>query len=260
MFKLQSIIILMGFGIFALLYFGLDVKPKKFDAIESNRVSATQNTDISNLIKDVQGNLSADQASLLIALEREIDNATSDSQKSELLKQLSGKWFEYGQPHIAGFYAEQIAELETSVEAWSIAGTSHAATFKGAFEEKVKAYSFDRAIASFENAISLDPEDVRSKVNLALCYVQRPPEENPMKGILLLLDYDKQYPDNPLVLSNLGRLAIQTGQFEKAIQRLEKVIEIVPESTSAYCLLSKAYAGIGDQAKADIFQERCNKQ
>jgi len=257
MFKLQNIILAMGFGLFVLLYFGLDVKPKKYNSIERNRVMATQDTDISNLIRDVQGTLSPNQASLLIALERDIEKTTADSLKTELLKQLSGKWFEYGQPHIAGFYAEQIAEIENTVESWSIAGTSHAATFKGSFEEKVKNYSFQRAIGAFENAISLDPSDIRSKTNLALCYVERPPQENPMKGILLLLDYDKQYPDNPIILSNLGRLAIQTGQYEKAIQRLEKVIEIAPETKTAYCLLSKAYNGIGDKLKADAFQEKC---
>ncbi len=257
MFKLQNIIIMMGFVLFFLLYFGLDVKPKKFGTIERNRALATQDTDISNLIKDVQGTLSPNQASLLIALEREIENATSDSKKSDLLKDLSGKWFEYRQPHIAGFYAEQVAEIENTVEAWSIVGTSHAAAFKGNFDEKVKKFAFQRAVSAFENAISLDPSDIRSKVNLALCYVERPLQENPMKGILLLLDYDKQYPDNPLILSNLGRLAIQTGQYEKAIQRLERVIAIAPETKTAYCLLSKAYEGIGDQANAISFQKKC---
>lgn len=257
MFKLQNIIIMMGVVLFGLLYFGLDVKPKKFDSIERNRALATQDTDISNLIKDVQGTLSPNQASLLIALERELENATSDSIKSDLLKDLSGKWFEYGQPHIAGFYAEQVAEIDQSVASWSIVGTSYASTFKGDFDEKVKNYAFQRAVTAFENAISLDPSDIRSKVNLALCYVQRPPQENPMKGILLLLDYDKQYPDNPLVLSNLGRLAIQTGQYEKAIQRLEKVVEIAPETKTTYCLLYKAYEGLGDQAKAASFQKLC---
>lgn len=255
--KLQTFILLMGLGLFSLLYFGFDVKPKDFDSIESNRVSDNQSTDISNLIKDVQGTLSSSQASLLIALEREIEKADSDSVKSELLKQLSGKWYEYQQPHIAGFYAEQVADVDNTAASWSIAGTSYAATFKGPFEKKVKDFSFERAIKAFENAASIEPTDIRSKVNLALCYVERPPKENPMKGILMLLDYDKQYPDNPLVLTNLGRLAIQTGQFNKAIQRLEKVIDISPETTSAYCLLSKAYEGNGEMEKAASAQEKC---
>ena len=240
-----------------LLYFGLDVKPKKYNTIERDRQLANQETDITNLIRDVQGTLSPNQASLLIALERELEQADSDSLKTTLLKQLSGEWYEYGQPHIAGFYAEQVAEIEQSVPAWSIAGTSYAATFKGPYEEKVKKYSFDRAIAAFENAISIDPSNITAKVNLALCYVERPPQQNPMKGILLLLDYDKQFPDNPIVLSNLGRLAIQTGQYEKAVQRLEKVIQIAPKTTTAYCLLAKAHEGMGNSNKASQYQAQC---
>lgn len=257
MLKLQTILLAVGLGLFSLLYFGLDFKPKKFASVERNRAMSTKNTDISNLIRDVQSALSPSQAALLIALEREIEASTSDSLKSELLKQLSGKWFEYKQPHIAGFYAEQVAEIENTVEAWSITGTSFAATFKGPFEEKVKTYSLERAVTAFENAVSIDPEDIRSKVNLALCYVERPPEQNPMKGILMLLDYDKQYPDNPLVLLNLGRLAIQTGQYEKAIGRLERVVNIAPKNTQSYCLLAVAYEKVGNADKAALNQVKC---
>ena len=260
MLKLQNILLFLGLGLFSLLYFGFDVKPKKFDSVERNIAESTQSTDISNLIRDVQSTLSPDQASLLIALEREVEAASSDSLKSSLLKQLSGKWFEYGQPHIAGFYAEQVALIDNSTASWSIAGTSFAATFKGPFEEKVKEYSHEKAIAAFESAISLDPTDIRSKVNLALCYVERPLKENPMKGILMLLDYDKQYPDNELVLLNLGRLAIQTGQHEKAIVRLEKVITINPDNAAAFCLLAKAYEQTGNMRQAALYQESCNRE
>jgi len=257
MLKLQTILLAIGLGLFSILYFGLNTKPEKFASVERDRAMSTKNTDISNLIRDVQSTLSPAQAALLIALEREIEESTSDTLKVELLKQLSGKWFEYKQPHIAGFYAEQVAEIENTVEAWSITGTSFAATFKGPFEDKVKTYSLDRAVTAFENAISINPEDVRSKVNLALCYVERPPEQNPMKGILMLLDYDKQYPDNSLVLLNLGRLAIQTGQYEKAIGRLERVINITPENIQSYCLLAVAYDKIGNSEKATSYQAKC---
>ncbi len=247
----------MGLVLFSILYFGLDTKPRKFNSIERNRALSTQNTDISNLIRDVQSTLSPNQAALLIALEKEIETATEDTTKVELFKQLSGKWYEYGQPHIAGFYAEQVALIDNTVNAWSITGTSFAATFNGKFAEKVKDYSMDKAVSAFENAISLDPKDMQSKVNLALCYVERPPKENAMKGILMLLDYDKQYPNDPLVLFNLGRLGLRTGQYEKAIDRLTRVINIVPENTSAYCLLAKAYEGLGDVVQAASYQKQC---
>lgn len=257
MSKLQSIVLATGFLLFSLLYFGFSPKPKKIASIESNRVISSATVDINNLIRAVQDSLSSDQRSYLITLEKEIEASENESNKTNLLKRLSSKWFEYGQPQIAGFYAEKVAEVENTVEAWSITGTTYAAAFKGKFSEKVKDFALTNATAAFENAISLDPSAMQPKVNLALCYVEKPLKDNPMKGILMLVDLNKQYPDNPLVLTNLGRLAIQTGQWDKAIQRLGRAVEIDPTNRNANCLLAQAYAETGEKEKATIYMEKC---
>lgn len=257
MSKLQSIVLAIGFLLFSLLYFGFSPKPKTIASIESNRAVSSATVDINNLIRAVQDSLSTDQRSYLITLEKEIEASENESNKMNLLKRLSSKWFEYGQPQIAGFYAEKVAEVENSVEAWSITGTTYAAAFKGSFSEKVKDYALTNATAAFENAISLNPDAMQPKVNLALCYVEKPLKENPMKGILMLIDLNKQYPDNPLVLTNLGRLAIQTGQWDKAIQRLGRAVEVDPTNRNANCLLAQAYAETGEKEKATIYMEKC---
>lgn len=257
MSKLQIGILTIGLFLFCLLYFGFSPIPQKLAGIESKRAMTSEVTDINNLIRDVQSELTSDQKSYLITLEKEIETSENESNKQELLKRLSGKWFEYQQPHIAGFYAEKVAEIENTPIAWSIVGTTFASAFKSKSEKKVKDYALSKAIAAFENAISLDPEEIQHKVNLALCYVEYPPQDNPMKGILQLIELNKQNPDNPLVLTNLGRLAIQTGQYEKAIQRLERVVEIEPDNRNANCLLAKAYSETGDQEKAASFLDKC---
>lgn len=259
MSKLQSIVLALGLGLFCLLYFGFSTKPRKIANLEGKRVIETQVTDVNNLIKAVQNDLTPEQAAYLIALEREIEASELESNKIELLKRLSGKWFEYQQPHIAGFYAEKVAEIENTVQAWSIAGTTYAATFQGEREKKVKDYALSKAIGAFENAISLDPSNLQSKVNLGLCYVEYPPAENPMKGILMLVELNKKYPDEPIVLNNLGRLAIRTGQFERAVQRLERVLEIEPANQNAICLLAQAFKGLGEIEKSDFYLNKCNQ-
>lgn len=259
MSKLQSSVLGAGLFLFCLLYFGLSPKPKKIASLESKRVVAAEVTDINNLIRDVQDELSSDQRSYLITLEKEIEASENESNKIELLKRLSGKWFEYRQPHIAGFYAEKIAEKENTVEAWSIAGTTFAGVFKSDKEKKVKDYARSRATTAFENAISLDPTAIQSKVNLALCYVEYPLQDNPMKGILQLMELNKENPDNPLILTNLGRLAIQTGQYDKAFERLGRVVELDPSNRKANCLLVQAYAETGNQEKSDYYLQKCRE-
>ena len=68
---------------------------------------------------------------------------------------------------------------------------------------------------------------------------------------------NKENPDNPLVLTNLGRLAIQTGQYDKAIQRLESAVAIEPENRNANCLLAQVYSETGNQEKAALFLKKC---
>lgn len=259
MSKLQSIVLVAGLGLFSLLYFGFSPIPKNMVGLESKRSMASAATNINNLIRDVQDKLTADQKSYLITLEKEVEGSENESNRVGLLKRLSGKWFEYQQPHIAGFYAEKVAEIENTVDAWSITGTTFAGAFKGDFEDKVKDYALERATASFENAISLDPTAIQPKVNLALCYVEHTPKDNPMKGILMLIDLNKENPDNPLILTNLGRLAIQTGQYDKAIERLGRAVEIEPENRNANCLLAQVYGQMGNKEKSDFHLDKCKK-
>jgi len=257
MSKLQLSVLTIGLFLFCLLYFGFSPIPKNLAGIESKRAMTSEVTDINNLIRDVQDELTNEQKSYLITLEKEMEGSENESNKQELLKRLSGKWFEYKQPHIAGFYAEKVAEIENTPIAWSIVGTTFASAFKSKSEKKVKDYALGKAISAFENAISLDPDDIQHKVNLALCYVEYPPSNNPMKGILLLIDLNKENPDNPLVLTNLGRLAIQTGQYDKAIQRLGRVLEIEPDNRNVNCLLAQVYAETGDKEKATFYLNKC---
>ena len=257
MSTVQKIVLALSVVFFCVLYFGFSVKPKKIAAIESNRAETAATVDINNLIRDVQDDLTSQQRSLLIAIEKELQDIEVESNRIDLLKRLSGKWFEYGYPHIAGFYAEKVAEIVNDETAWSITGTTFAATFEQDAEDKVKDYALERATAAFENAISLAPDAIQPRVNLALSYVERPPQENPMKGILMLIELNKNYPDNPMILTNLGRLAIQTGQFDRAAERLSRVLEIDPENRTANCLMYQLLTKTDDLERAKSFGQKC---
>ena len=79
-----------------------------------------------------------------------------------------------------------------------------------------------------------------------------------MKGILMLLELNKQYPDNVGVLLQLGRLALGTNQLEKAVERLRTLLEIQPDNKEAHCLLAEAYSKMGQSQKAETEFEICN--
>ena len=144
-----------------------------------------------------------------------------------------------------------LAEMTGSDERWSIAGATFFGGISTATDPVLKKFCTEKAIRAFENAYSINPANIAHKVNLALCYAENPPPEEPMKGPLLLLELDKQNPGEPAVLLALARLALKTGQYDKALARLQSVLKVEPENNRAICLLPEAYNGLGNTAEAE---------
>ena len=67
-------------------------------------------------------------------------------------------------------------------------------------------------------------------------------------------------PYNEEALVNLGILSIQSGQFNKAIERFEKLLKNHPENIQAEFYLALSFMNNGQKAKArTLFSEIKNK-
>lgn len=251
-------LIAAGFLLFGGLYFGFNTKPAKFKTVEKQRQLASVSTDVNSLLADSKANLDAEDRTSVQLLENEVSSALIDSAKVALLMRLSSLWYSLERPAIAGHYAEKVAEIKKDEDAWSIAGTTYSICVEKEKEEKVRSFCTQRAIQSLENAASLNPSNLQHKVNLALVQAENPPADNPMKGILMLIELNEKYPNNPLILTQLGRLAIKTGQFQKAVERLEQALTIEPNNQKAICLMVQAYEGLGNKVNAQEFQSKCD--
>lgn len=258
MSKTQWIVIVSAAVLFAVLYFGFDTKPASHSSIEEKRSLSAVSTDANSLVSDAKKSLGPQQVAQLTALEAELQSASSDSTKTELLKQLSSNWYKFERPEIAGYYAEEVAKLANEEESWSIAGTTYSICLQRSQDEKIRSFCTERAIGALETAASLNPSNLQHKVNLALVHTENPPQDNPMQGVLMLVELNKQNPENVSVLTQLGRLAIKTGQFEKAVERLGKAVELEPSNRMAVCLLASAHENLGNQSEATEFKKVCD--
>src|SRR5699024_6533829 len=157
-------------------------------------------------------------------------------------------------------YAKRIAEIQNDADSWAIAGSTSYIALRNADSEDKRNYAGASAIQAYENAISLAPDDIALKVNLALTYTEFPPKGEPMKGVLMLVDLEKEHPDEPLILKSLAQLSIRTGQYEKAVDRLEKVVEMNPHDQKAWCLLADTYQNLSvNQELVHKAIEHCGK-
>ena len=73
---------------------------------------------------------------------------------------------------------------------------------------------------------------------------------DPMKGILKLREIAEEDPDNIEAQFYLGIFSVQSGQLEKAVTRLTKVIELDQNYTEAYLYLGHTYSGLGNKELA----------
>jgi tetratricopeptide (TPR) repeat protein len=250
--KQQLILIGSAVALFFILYFGCDTKTKEQKAITQSRALSIETLDIKAYAAETLEHLTDPTQKI---------NIQSLTQKAEgndpsVLKQLSAAWHDAGHDPIAAWYAEQIATTEKTDEAWSIAGANFYLALQKSKEDNIRDYCTQHAVDAFQNAVSLNPTKIEHKINLALCYTENPPKDNPMKGTLLLLDLEKQNAGNIPVNLQLARLGIRTGQYDKAIARLERILTAEPNNGKAICLLADAYTGANNPKAADM-GKRC---
>ncbi len=243
----------------AILFLGFSTKPSTQKALEKSRVLNTQKFDIQVLQEEAKKDLSKDEITYIEALTAQEQFAGADSTKIRILKELSGYWFQLKRPLMAGYYARQVAELEQSATSWSIAGTTFASALANTeIEEKNRILSRDQAIESFENAISLEPDVIEHRVNQALCYIETPDVAQPMKGVQMLASLATNYPGSAIPAYHLARLAVKTGQLEKAEERIDQALNIDSTNTRAACLAIDIYTAVGKPDKARKWAGLCN--
>lgn len=254
----QSILIGSMVALFCLIYFGLNTKPKTQRELEMSRSANIEATGIQNIVMESKKSLSKDDLNVIEAMQTEYQNAASDEVKVDKAKNLASKWYEVGFPIVSGYYAEEIAKIENTKEAWSITGTTYSIGIKNSKEEKNAQFAKGRAVKAFETAITMSDDNVADQINLALIYVDHP-DQGPMQGIQMLLKLNENYPENVQVLNQLARLGIRTNQFDKAIQRLQKALSIEPDNNTSICLIAQAYEKSGQASLAKEFQDKCKK-
>ena len=256
-YKEQAIYILGALILVAVLYVAFDTKPSTQKALEKSRAFESQEYDIASYQSEAKKSLKEEDIRHLETLEVQVQHAGSDSVKLAILKQLSGQWYALGNPVMAGLYARDVAEAENAAESWSITGTTFASGLQMDLDEKQKLFARDQALEAFEKAISLAPDNVDYRVNQALCYIELPDQAQPMKGIQMLAGLATSYPQSPVPPYQLARLAVRTGQYERAVTRLEQALALAPQDPKIACLAIEIYTALQRPEDADKLRDKC---
>lgn len=167
---------------------------------------------------------------------------------------LSKAWEAIGNYPLGAYYFYKSSELEPDKADWQVTGDKLYNSYKNYSDTLITDNLLTFALASYEKAINSSKEKVDLKMKLAEVYVESP---EPMKGILMLREIVDSIPDYIPAIMRLGRLSLQTGQYDKAVERFDKVLEIDPVNTEAMYFLALTNEGLGNIDEAIRLMETC---
>lgn len=202
---------------------------------------------------EVEAKLSPDK----LAKQRNLTEKAIAENSAVAYKDLAEFWEGERELNLAARYYKKAAFLENSEKSITFAGNLLLAIMGKTEEPSMRKWQALEAIACFEEALKVNPDNADTKIALASCYTDGTGET--MKGVTLLREVTQKDSNNIAANIILGKLAIQSGQFDKAVKRLERVIALRSDNTEAMYFLAEAYKGLGDKNKAIELFEQCKR-
>ncbi|MEQ9466912.1 MAG: tetratricopeptide repeat protein [Ekhidna sp.] len=183
-------------------------------------------------------------------LRRLIREEENIDKKANFAHSLARHYLDYGVVDSAASYAEAM-ELWVSSPSELVADIYFTAFERSPGPEQAKEYAA-KAREVLQQMLDKDPINLVVKNRLAMTMVV---SENPMAGITLLREILEADETNRQAILNLGLLAIQSGQFERAKERFENLVSMNASDHEAKLYLAVSLMEINQQSQARLLLE-----
>jgi tetratricopeptide (TPR) repeat protein len=137
-------------------------------------------------------------------------------------------WQRVSNPLMAGHHQQRLARQAGMGSSWTRAGQFFQEAQKKTKDSLAKAFAVSKALKAFQKALDKNPDNLDAKAGLALTYIEG--KQQVMKGVGLLKEVVKVNPRHKKALFYLGMLSIRSGQYKKARERFQKLVEIQPKN------------------------------
>jgi tetratricopeptide (TPR) repeat protein len=250
-------IILAGSGlllILALVFWGPTVAEKSKTAVNTEKPAAIYN--VERDIALAKASLSPARQNYVSLLENSVTRGDVATQQLNAARQLATFWkdsLKLLEPYL--FYLSKAAKLENSEKSLTFAAQFTLDAVRSEPADSIRNWKSAQAIELFEKAIQLNPGNDSLKVGLGSCYIfgkaiTGANGADAMKGVGILREVitkDSTNMQAQLVLAVGGYVS---GQYDKAIPRLLKVVNAEPNNLEALTFLADSYAASGRNAEA----------
>ncbi len=258
--KNQLLVIVVGILVIVGIYFVTSTnKPPK-----ANHDPMASMTDLTSDIPEIEP---ADFDSLLIAAKRKLspqDNGIISEMESQVIigdedQQISileeiGKFWLNKNRRIAAHYFLRSGKLENSEKKLNFASHLFSEELHHENNPSLRQWMANEAIEGFVQSLEINPDNDTVRIDYALLYIDVLGQT--MAGIEQLLLIVQKDENNIPANIILGKMGVESGQLDKAIERGERVLSLDSQNLEAHLFLGEAYKRHNEKDKAiHLFRE-----
>lgn len=253
LFLVVSIIIIT----IALFVFGKTKTPIEQALATNNQPTQTlSDDDFNTFITDALINVALDKQDSIILLTQKAKAAEKAQQHSAYTK-LSDYWLSVGQPDVSAFYAYQAAQASGKTQHLIQASQRMELSATLSPDSLPKAYFTEKAIQTYSNLSQSMPDSLHYAISHAKLLIDQ--KQQVMQGVMILRSVIEKDSVNLHANLLLGRLSVVSGQYDKAVKRMQTVLKQQPENTEALYFLGEAYVGLGENQMAVSIFKKCKQ-
>jgi tetratricopeptide (TPR) repeat protein len=263
--KKQQVII-AGSGILILIifyFFGNTVPPLKKSVTPDSSASGSQTLDIKTILDAAKAKLSPERLAYVNRLESAVVRGDIKNQQIEADRQLAAFWKDSVQNGFlaSAYYLSEAAKLENSEKSLTFAAQLFLNNLRGQVNPAIKIWMANQSRELFERAEILNPANDSTKIGLGATYIFGSTGEpvDIMKGVQKILEVTRRDSLNMYAQLMLGLGGVESGQYDKAIQRFLKVVHYDPGNLEAVLSLADAYERSGNNAAAKTWYNEAKK-
>ena len=195
--------------------------------------------------------LSPDQVKWMNDLEQSVIRGDVKKQKLDVFHQLAHFWKDSAkifEPF--AWYEAEAARLENSEKSLTFAAHLFLENLRNEPNDRLKKWKALQAKELFERSLIINDKNDSTIVGLGACYIFGNIADNPMEGILKVRQVAERDSTNIFAQMVLGHGSLISGQYDRAIDRFEKVLTLQPRNLEAILMMAEVYERKENKANA----------